>query len=55
MITTKKYGDRQKKLKASEVVLIIECIETQVEMVKDLLWEHHALGVRKLNLADNET
>lgn len=50
LITTKKYDNRQKKLKSTEVVLIIECKETQVEMVKDLLWDHHALGVRKLNL-----
>jgi len=51
LIINKKYNyNRVKKLKASEVVLIIECIETQAEMVKDLLWEHHALGVRKLNL-----
>ena len=55
LITTKKYDNRQKNLKATEVVLIIECLETQIEMVKDLLWEHHALGVRKLNLADNKS
>lgn len=50
-ITTKKYNHSQKKLKATEVVVIIECLETQVEMVKDLLWEHHALGcaLRKHN------
>jgi hypothetical protein len=51
-ITIKKYNNRQKKLKTTEVVLIIECKENQTEMVKDLLWEHHALGVRKLNLND---
>ncbi|WP_243454656.1 hypothetical protein [Desulfosporosinus fructosivorans] len=52
---TKKYNCyRQKNSKASEVVLIIECKETQVEMVKDLLWEHHALGVRKLDLESND-
>jgi len=50
LITTKKYDNRQKKLKATEVVLIIDCKENQLEMVKDLLWEHHALGVRKLNI-----
>jgi len=50
LITTKKYDNRQKKLRATEVVLIIECKENQVEMVKDVLWEHHALGVRKLIL-----
>ena len=50
LITTKKYNNRQKKEKSTEVVLIIECKEEQLEMVKDLLWEHHALGVRKLSL-----
>jgi hypothetical protein len=50
LIITMKYDDRQKELKATEVVLIIECKENQLEMVKDLLWEHHALGVRKLSL-----
>ena len=55
LITTKKYDNRQKKLKSTEVVLIIECKETQVEIVKDLLWENHALGVRKLNLENNES
>ena len=54
LITTKKYDNRQKKSKATEVVLIIECKENQLEMVKDLLWENHALGVRKLNLENNE-
>lgn len=50
LITTKKFDHRQNKLKASEVVLIIECKENQLDMVKDLLWEHNALGVRKLSL-----
>ncbi len=55
LIITKKHTyNRQKNPKASEVVLIIECVATQVEMVKDLLWEHHALGVRKLDLESNE-
>jgi len=50
LITTRKYNNRQRKTKATEVVLIIECKESQLEMVHDLLWKHHALGVRKLNL-----
>jgi len=50
----KKFNDRQKNQKSTEVVVIIECNENQVEMVKDLLWDHHALGVRKLNLYSNE-
>jgi len=50
LITTKKYDNRQKSLKSPEVVLVIECKDDQVEMVKDLLWENYALGVRKLSL-----
>ncbi len=50
LITTKKYDNRQKEQRSTEVVLIIECKENQLEMVKNLLWEHHALGVRKLSL-----
>lgn len=33
-----------------EVVLIVECGENQADAVKDLLWEHDAMGVRKLAL-----
>ena len=54
LMITKKFDNRQKDQKSTEVVIIIECNETQVEMVKDLLWDHHALGVRKLNLDSNE-
>lgn len=54
LINTKKYDNRQHKLNTTEVVLIIECSENQVEMVHDLLWEHHALGVRKLNLSNED-
>ena len=42
--------NREKNSKSTEVVLIIECKEAQGEMLKDLLWDHHALGVRKLEL-----
>jgi len=50
LIITKKYDDRQEKSKATEVVIIIECQKNQLEMVENLLWEHHALGVGKLSL-----
>jgi hypothetical protein len=51
LITTKiYYSDRQISKKAPEVVLIIECKEDKAEMVKDTLWAHHALGLRKLSL-----
>lgn len=53
LITTKKYTNRQNKKKSSEVVLIIECTENQIDTVKDTLWLHEALGVRKLILGND--
>jgi hypothetical protein len=50
LFTTKKYTDRQNDKRGTEVILMIECIESQVEMVKDMLWDHKALGVRKLDI-----
>jgi|SRR5665648_139155 len=55
LMVTKKFSHRQKNQRATEVVIIIECNENQAEMVKDLLWDHHALGVRKLNLDTHES
>jgi hypothetical protein len=54
LILTKKYSDRQTNKRATEVVLMIECIENQAEMIKEMLWAHKALGVRKLDV-DNES
>lgn len=53
LIVTKKYSKRQNDKRGTEVVLIIECIECQIEMVKDILWSHKALGVSKLDLDTN--
>lgn len=50
LLTTKKYNHRQKNLKSTEVVIIIDCTENQSDMVKNTLWEHKALGVSKLSL-----
>ncbi|AFQ44798.1 hypothetical protein [Desulfosporosinus meridiei] len=50
LIIRKDVAGRQKKQRSPEVVLIIECEEHQLEVVKDLLWQNHALGVRKLIL-----
>ncbi|GAB6181031.1 hypothetical protein JCM14036_23500 [Desulfotomaculum defluvii] len=47
---TKKYSNRQGNQKTPEVVLIIECNKDKIEMVKETLWAHYALGVRKLSL-----
>lgn len=50
LIMTKKYSTRQGCEKAPEVVLIIECSQDKLNMVKDILWKHQALGVRRLSL-----
>jgi hypothetical protein len=50
LILIKKYNTRQNNKRGTEVVLIIECLENQLEMVKDTLWSHHTLGVTKLNI-----
>jgi len=54
LMVTEKFDNRQSSQRSAEVVIIIECNENQAEMVKDLLWDHHALGVRKLNLDNHE-
>ena len=53
LIITKKYSHRQKDKRGTEVVLIIECIDSQLEMVKDILWANKALGVSKLDIDKN--
>mgnify|MGYP000896863428 CR=1 FL=1 len=54
LIYTKKYSLKRISDKETEVVLIIECKENELETVKDLLWAHNALGVRKLFSDDIE-
>ncbi|MFL6557692.1 MAG: hypothetical protein ACJ8MO_16440, partial [Bacillus sp. (in: firmicutes)] len=34
--------------KHSEVILIIDCKETQAELIENILWNHFALGVAKI-------
>lgn len=46
--TVLKKKNRLKKGKHSEVILIIECDETQAEFVEMILWNHFALGVAKV-------
>ncbi|MFC7060995.1 hypothetical protein [Halobacillus seohaensis] len=43
-----KKKNRLLKGKQSEVILIIDCEETQAELVENILWSHYALGVRKV-------
>lgn len=39
---------RRLKGKHSEVILIIECEESQAELIENILWSHFALGVAKI-------
>ena len=48
--TTKKNINKQNISNSTEVVLVIQCTENQLEMVKDTLWAHYAFGVSKLDL-----
>jgi hypothetical protein len=50
LYTTKRQAQGQKSLKSTEVVLIIECAENQMDMIQQTLWKNHALGVSKLDL-----
>jgi hypothetical protein len=43
-----KKKKRVLKGKHSEVILIIDCEETQAELVESILWNHFALGVAKV-------
>ena len=52
LFLVKKYNHRQNDKRGTEVVLIIECNENQLEMTKDILWSHKALGVRKLDIGN---
>ncbi|MDQ0155788.1 hypothetical protein [Robertmurraya andreesenii] len=36
------------KGKHSEVILIIDCAESQAELVEEILWSHFALGIAKV-------
>jgi len=53
LILLRKYLNKDKSVKEPEVVIIIECKETLVEMVVDTLWSNHALGVSKINHTNN--
>src|SRR5699024_12376050 len=34
--------------KNAEIILIINCTETQANLVENILWEHYAIGVAKV-------
>jgi len=50
VVTTKYARNRSKAEKEAEVTLIIECLENEIEMIRGILWDNHALGVSKLDL-----
>lgn len=43
-----KENKRVLKGKHSEVILIVNCEESQAELVEDILWTHFALGAAKV-------
>ncbi|MED4205016.1 hypothetical protein [Neobacillus mesonae] len=43
-----KKKKRVLKGKHAEVILIVDCEESQAELVEDILWSHFALGVAKV-------
>jgi hypothetical protein len=43
-----KKNKRVLKGKHSEVILIVDCEESQAELIEDILWSHFALGVAKV-------
>jgi len=51
LIVQKKRIKKEKDLKgkASEVILIINCEQSQKEQIEKLLWDNLALGVAKIN------
>lgn len=50
-LTKKQAKNRSSAQKQSEVVLIIECKQNDIEMVRNACWENHALGVSKLDFS----
>lgn len=50
LFTEKVLKKRRRLLKGkqSEIILIIDCEESQAEFVENILWNHYALGVAKV-------
>lgn len=47
--TRQAHAPASKKKDQTEVVLMINCKEEQVERINDILWEHNAFGIGELN------
>ena len=43
-----KKKKRRIKGKSAEIILIIDCEETQAELIENILWDHLALGLAKI-------
>ncbi|MCI3919668.1 hypothetical protein MO973_05405 [Paenibacillus sp. TRM 82003] len=50
LIKVKRKKQRLVKGKHSEVILIVDCEEHQVELVEGVLWDHFAIGVAKMKM-----
>lgn len=44
-----KKKKRVMKGKHSEIIVIIDCEESQADWIEDILWNHFAIGVAKIN------
>lgn len=53
LILTRNSENKNKDKRGTEVVLIIECADTQSDMIKSILWSNKALGVSSLSLSKN--
>lgn len=51
IVTKKQAKNRSSAQKQSEIVLIIECKVQEIEMVRNICWDNHALGVSKLDIS----
>ena len=48
MIIRTQRKKRVLRSKDAEIILIIDCEETQAELIENILWNHFTLGVAKV-------
>lgn len=53
MVMVFQKRDRPLKGRKSEMILIVECPETNCELVERILWDHFALGLAKVKKDDS--
>ncbi|HEX2926931.1 MAG TPA: hypothetical protein VHP38_11875 [Ruminiclostridium sp.] len=48
LVIIRKYSQRASNKKSTEVVLIIFCKEEKIDMVRNIFWNNHALGISSI-------